>query len=40
VDMIYGPLYYRFLVSGAPLGPDYACLLLDQLWPSLAPAPG
>jgi hypothetical protein len=35
IDAIYGALYYRLLVSGAPLKPSYADALLDQLYRAL-----
>ncbi|WP_227979271.1 TetR/AcrR family transcriptional regulator [Nocardia spumae] len=31
VDLIYGALYYRLLISGAPLGPDYADRVLTAM---------
>jgi AcrR family transcriptional regulator len=35
LDILYGPLYYRFLVTHQPMSPRYADQLLDQLWPVL-----
>jgi hypothetical protein len=32
----YGALYYRVLVSGAPLRPRYADALLDQFYDAIA----
>jgi AcrR family transcriptional regulator len=37
MDALYGPLYYRLLVSGQRLTPRYADLLLDQIYPALTP---
>ena len=36
LDILYGPLYYRFLVTHAPMSPRDADRLLDRLWPVLA----
>ena len=36
IDALYGPLYYRLLVSGDPLRQRYPDQLLDQLYPALA----
>jgi AcrR family transcriptional regulator len=36
IDALYGPLYYRLLVSGDPLKPGYADRLVEQLYPALA----
>ena len=35
IDLIYGALYYRLLVSGAPVEPAYADRLFDALAPIL-----
>ncbi len=35
IDAIYGALYYRLLVSRAPVTPDYADRLVDGLAPAL-----
>jgi AcrR family transcriptional regulator len=37
MDALYGALYYRLLVSGQRLTPRYADVLLDQIYPALAP---
>lgn len=41
-DLLAGPVFYRRLISRAPLGPAYAERLVDALLPLLAahPAPG
>ena len=36
LDILYGPLYYRFLVTHTPTSPRHADRLLDRLWPLLA----
>jgi AcrR family transcriptional regulator len=36
LDALYGPLYYRLLVSGERLTPRYANVLLEQLYPAFA----
>jgi AcrR family transcriptional regulator len=38
IDAVYGALYYRLLVSHAPVSPDYADRLIDTLAPALKPA--
>jgi AcrR family transcriptional regulator len=38
IDAIYGALYYRRLISHAPLDAAYVDTLLDRLWPALARA--
>jgi AcrR family transcriptional regulator len=35
-DALYGALYYRLLVSGAPLRPRYADALLDQFYDAMS----
>jgi AcrR family transcriptional regulator len=42
IDALYGAVYYRLLVSHAPLDPAYADTLIDQLFPALVqrPEPG
>jgi AcrR family transcriptional regulator len=37
MDALYGPLYYRLLVSGQRLTPRYADVLLDQIYRALTP---
>lgn len=39
VDLLYGALYYRLLVSGQPTDVSYANTLLDHLTPGLMPGP-
>jgi len=39
LDCLYGPLYYRFLITHEPMGPKYADLVLDQIWPALVASP-
>lgn len=36
LDILYGPLYYRFLVTHTPMSPRHTDQLLDRLWPLLA----
>jgi AcrR family transcriptional regulator len=36
IDTLYGPLYYRLLVSGDPLTPRYVDRLIDHIYPTLA----
>jgi AcrR family transcriptional regulator len=38
-DLLFGPVYYRLLLSGAPLSGDLAQRIVDAVLPSLA-APG
>lgn len=35
IDLIYGALYYRLLISGAPVDPAYADQLIEALSPIL-----
>jgi AcrR family transcriptional regulator len=35
LDAIYGPLYYRFLVTHQPMSSRYADTILDQIWPAI-----
>jgi AcrR family transcriptional regulator len=35
-DLLFGPVYYRLLLSGAPLDPDLPERIVDALLPSLA----
>ncbi|MFJ4657743.1 TetR-like C-terminal domain-containing protein [Nocardia sp. NPDC088792] len=37
IDLIYGALYYRLLISGEPMDPAYADRLIDTLAPALRP---
>lgn len=37
IDAIYGALYYRLLITRAPITPDYADRLIDTLAPALTP---
>jgi hypothetical protein len=39
IDALYGALYYRLLVSGAPLTARYADRLLEQFYPALERPP-
>lgn len=39
-DLLFGPVYYRLLLSGAPLSEDLAQRIVDAVLPSLAAAPG
>jgi AcrR family transcriptional regulator len=36
IDTLYGPLYYRLLVSGDPLTPRYVDRVIDHIYPTLA----
>lgn len=36
MDTIYGPLYYRLLISRAPLTPEFADELTDLVWAGMA----
>lgn len=37
-DMLYGPIHYRFLVSGDPLSPEFLDRLVDQVLARIRPA--
>jgi AcrR family transcriptional regulator len=37
IDAIYGAIYYRLLVSHAPIDPAYAEALIEQVYPALTP---
>ncbi len=37
-DLLFGPVYYRLLVSGGPLGSELAAEIVDAVIPSLRPA--
>lgn len=37
IDMLYGALYYRLLVSGAPLSDDYVDRLINTITPTVHP---
>jgi AcrR family transcriptional regulator len=39
-DLLFGPIYYRLLLSGAPLSEDLAQRIVDAVLPSLAAASG
>lgn len=39
-DLLFGPVYYRLLLSGAPLSDDLAERIVDAVLPSLAAASG
>jgi AcrR family transcriptional regulator len=39
LDGIYGPLYYRFLVTHQPMGSRYADIVLDHIWPAITAQP-
>jgi len=39
LDAIYGPLYYRFLVTQQPMSRRYADTVLDHIWPAIAAQP-
>lgn len=40
-DMLFGPVYYRLLLSGAPLQPGLAAAVVDAVYPTLlAKVPG
>jgi len=39
-ELLFGPVYYRLLLSGAPLGKDLAERVVDAVWPTLASADG
>ena len=39
-DLLYGPVHYRFLISGAPLGPELADRLVDAVLKRVGPVPG
>jgi AcrR family transcriptional regulator len=36
LDLLYGPLYYRFLITHEPMRLRYADQVVDQLWPAIA----
>ena len=38
-DLLFGPVYYRLLVSGGPLDPDLAAHIVDAVIPSLRRTP-
>lgn len=38
-DLLFGPVYYRLLLSGAPLSDDLAQRIVDAVLPSLAAGP-
>ena len=39
LDVIYGPLYYRFLVTHQPMSSRYADTVLDHIWPAITAKP-
>ena len=39
LDLIYGPLYYRLLVTHEPTPSTYADTLIDQIWPNISTRP-
>ncbi|WP_422935090.1 TetR/AcrR family transcriptional regulator [Sinomonas sp. P47F7] len=39
-DLLLGPIYYRFFLSGSPMDGDFGRRLITTLLPSLAPAGG
>jgi AcrR family transcriptional regulator len=39
IDALYGAVYYRLLVSHAPLDPAYADALIEQVFPAFASQP-
>jgi AcrR family transcriptional regulator len=39
LDAIYGPLYYRFLVTHQPMSSRYADVVLDHIWPAITAEP-
>jgi len=39
LDAIYGPLYYRFLVTHQPMSSRYADTVLDHIWPAITAQP-
>ena len=38
-DLLFGPVYYRLLLSGAPLSDDLAQRIVDAVLPSLTAGP-
>jgi AcrR family transcriptional regulator len=40
IDALYGAVYYRLLVSHAPLDPAYADVLIDQVFPAFVKRSG
>jgi hypothetical protein len=36
-DLLLGPIYYRFFLSGSPLGKDFGTRLVTTLLPALTP---
>jgi AcrR family transcriptional regulator len=36
LDVIYGPLYYRFLISHKPMSSPYVQAVLDYIWPTIS----
>jgi AcrR family transcriptional regulator len=39
LDAIYGPLYYRFLITHQPMSSRYADTVLDHIWPAIIVQP-
>ena len=39
LDAIYGPLYYRFLVTHQPMSSRYADAVLGHIWPAITAQP-
>jgi AcrR family transcriptional regulator len=37
-ELLFGPVYYRLLLSGAPLEDDLAVRVVDAVWPAFAAA--
>jgi AcrR family transcriptional regulator len=37
-ELLFGPVYYRLLLSGAPLEDDLAARVVDAVWPAFATA--
>ena len=35
LDAIYGPIYYRFLITRQPMTSRYADVVLDHIWPAI-----
>jgi AcrR family transcriptional regulator len=39
VDLLWGPVYYRYLrsvIDGEPIAPDYVEAIVDAVWPAIA----
>ena len=39
LDLIYGPIYYRLLITHKPMSARYADTVLDRIWPTITAEP-